>query len=319
MNTNLRPTNFKNFIGQLRLKNTLKILIESSIKRKKQLDHILLCGPAGLGKTSLARIIAITMTAKIKYAQGNLLEKKSDVLSLFSSITKGDVIFIDEIHGINKHVEELIYSAMEDGVMDVLIGPDGDQRVIRLKIPSFTLIGATTKKGKLSIPLKERFGLTSQLVQYSEKEIALIVENSAQKLKIKINNQSTFLISQHSKRNPRRANTILKRAVDFLTVLKYKEINLDVLQKTFKAIGLYKYGLNDHHLSYLQVLNTKFNNKFVSIETIAGILQDSKEHIESEIEIDLLEHQLIEKNSRGRKITPLGIEYLEQIDFQVII
>jgi Holliday junction DNA helicase RuvB len=212
MQNSLRPLNFNEFIGQKKLKKTLKVIIESSIKRKKQLDHILFYGRPGLGKTSLAKIISNKIKTKIRYAQGPLLEKKSDILTLFCSIQKGDLIFIDEIHGINKKVEEIFYSALEDNIIDVFIGPEGDQKLIRMKLPKFTLIGATTLFSKMTQPFKDRFGFIGKFSNYTKKDIEKIIKNSSKKLKIKIDKESIEKIALYSRNIPRIANNLLKRS-----------------------------------------------------------------------------------------------------------
>lgn len=261
MQNSLRPKTFDEFIGQEKLKSTLRVIIDSAIKRKKQPDHILFHGPAGLGKTSLAYLLGSEIKGKTKFAQGPLLEKKADILSLFASITSGDVIFIDEIHGINKAVEELLYSSMEDGVIDVVIGPDGDQKIMRMQLPKFTLIGATTKFSNISHPLKDRFGFIGKLLKYEENEIEKIVEHSAKILKINIDNESIKLIASRSRKIPRIANNLLKRCLDFAIVRDQKIINAKIVKETFDNIGLYEYGLTDHHINYLKLLCDSFEGK----------------------------------------------------------
>lgn len=261
MQNSLRPENFNEFIGQDKLKQTLKVLIESASIRKKQVDHLLFYGQPGIGKTSLAQVIANEMQVGIRFVQGPLLEKKADILPLFGSLKKGDVIFIDEIHSISKSVEELMYSALEDQALDIIIGPEGDSKVVRMKLPNFTLIGATTKSSKISIPLKERFGLIGQLISYDHNQMCKIIKNSAKILNIKINKDALKMIVEHSRQIPRIANNLLKRCFDFATVKKKQEINVDIVKQTFENIGLYKYGLTDQHLSYLKILNDTFNEK----------------------------------------------------------
>ena len=313
MPISLRPQNFRFFIGQEKLIKTLKVLISSSKQQKKCLDHLLFYGKPGIGKTSLANIIALKMEANIKFVQGFLLEKKSDILSLFASIKANDIVFIDEIHGINKSVEELLYSAMEDNVVDVFIGPEGESKVIRMQVPFFTLIGATTKLGFLSHPLKNRFGICWKLLDYTEKHISQIIVNSLKKLKWKGEEEAINLISSYAKKTPRIANNLLKRVIDFAIVNQVKVINLKIVKKAFKFLGLYKLGLNETHILYLECLNSKFNKKSVSLETISTIIFEDKKTIEVDIEPILLERGFILKNSSGRKITSLGIEYLQQI------
>ena len=306
----LRPKNFKEFIGQNKLKETLQVIINSSVKRKKQLDHILFYGNAGFGKTSLAHIIANTLDKKIRFVQGPLLEKKSDVLSLFCSIENGDLIFIDEIHGINKKIEEIFYSALEDYSIDIFIGPEGDQKLIRMKLPNFSLIGATTFFSKVSQPLKDRFGYIAKFDSYNLKNIYKIIRNSSKKLKIKIDKESIEKISLYSRNVPRIANNLLKRTWDFAIDSNSEKVSLKIVDKTFKSIGLYKNGLNDMHINYLKNLYKNFNQKHVSLNLILGFLNEEKNNVEKEIEPILISLNLITKNSKGRKITSEGINYL---------
>ncbi|NQZ29066.1 MAG: Holliday junction branch migration DNA helicase RuvB [Mycoplasmatales bacterium] len=306
----LRPENFKEFIGQKRLVHTLKIMIDSSKKRKVMCDHILLHGKPGIGKTSLAMLVAKEIEANIKFAQGSLMEKKADILSLFATIQKNDVIFIDEIHSMNKQVEELIYSAMEDGVIDIPIGIEGESKIVRMKLPSFTLIGATTKYNKISLPMRERFGLIGKLIDYKESELISIIEITSKKLKINSTRMAKSLIASYSNFIPRTSNNLLKRCRDFALSENEKEINEKIVRKTFKFIGLYKYGLNDMHIEYIKVLGNIFNGKWTSLEAISGVISDSKDNIEQDIEPILLKKGLLIKSSRGRALTNKGIHYL---------
>ncbi len=310
MQTSLRPKTFEEFIGQDKLKQVIEVMIISAKKQKKTIDHILFHGKPGIGKTSLAEIIAKELGSKIRHAQGPTLEKKADLLSLFGSVVKGDVIFIDEIHGISKNIEELMYSALEDGVIDIIIGPEGDSKIVRLKLPSFTLIGATTKLGSVSAPLKDRFGILGKLRPYSEIEIDMIVIQSARTLKWRINKSSSKLISAYSRNTPRIANNFLKRVIDFAIVGGFKAINDEVVLKTFEYLGIYKFGLTEQHVLYLKCLNDVFNEKPASLDSLIGVLGETKENIEVDIEPILLTHHLIERTSRGRRLTNKGIKYI---------
>ncbi|TCG11203.1 Holliday junction branch migration DNA helicase RuvB [Mycoplasma todarodis] len=306
----LRPQNFEEFIGQRRLVHTLKIMIDSAIKRKVMCDHILLHGKPGIGKTSLALLIAKEMNTGIKFAQGSLMEKKADILSLFATIQKNDVIFIDEFHGINKQVEELIYSALEDGVIDIPIGIDGESKIVRMKLPPFTMIGATTKFNKISLPLRERFGLIGKLIDYEKEELISIINITSKKLKIKGTKEAKELIASYSNFIPRTANNLLKRCRDFSLSEDKKQIDKEMVLKTFRFIGLYKYGLNDMHIEYIKVLGNVFNGGWTSLEAISGVICESKENIEQDIEPILLKRSLLKKSSRGRMLTTKGINYL---------
>ena len=306
----LRPQSFKEFIGQEKFKKTLKVIIESAKTRKKPVDHILLHGKAGIGKTSLATIIANEMGSRIRYAQGPTLEKKADILTIFASVQKNEVIFIDEVHGINRNIEEMIYSILEDGVIDLIVGPDGDSKIVRMTLPPFTFIGATTKIGSLSTPFKDRFGIQGKLLAYADEELSKIIKLSAKKLKWKIDEQAAFVIAKHARETPRLANNILKRCIDFATVDHIKIIDVKIVNKTFEAIGMYKLGLNESHLIYLKALSEIFECKSASLDSIMGVINETRENVETDIEPILMKYNLIAKTSRGRKITTKGVNYL---------
>ena len=306
----LRPKTFKEFIGQEKIKKILSVIIESAKKRKQVIDHILFHGIPGTGKTTLATVIANEVKTNIRYMQGPSLEKKADILSLFASIKKGDIVFIDEIHAIKKNIEEMLYSIMEEKVIDVAIGPEGESRVIRMKIPDFTLIGATTKLSKISSPLHDRFGIICNIVEYSIKDLVRICQINSKKLNVQLDEDAKELIAGCSRSTPRILNNILKRCVDFATIKETNTISLNEVKKTLDSIGIYKNGLNDYHLNYLKTLSNIFDETSVSLDTITGIMNETRENIEQMIEPLLLKEQLILKSSRGRKITSKGVIYL---------
>lgn len=312
-NLEIRPNSFENFIGQKKLIETLRILIASSKKRNHSLDHILFYGPPGMGKTTLANIIANVTNSKIKYIQGPLLEKKSDVLAMLANITKNSIIFIDEIHSINKNIEELLYSAMEEFVIDLQIGVDGENKIMRMKLPNFTLIGASTKLAQISTPLQNRFGLIAKMVEYTPIEIMKIIQNSAKKLEININNQVIEYISNFTNKTPRIANNILKRIRDFALVLNVKIIDQKIVDKTLDSIGIYKQGLNETSIEYLRLLLNIFKGKSVALDVVCGILKENKQTLLHIIEPLLIEKNFLEKTPRGRKITKAGVDYLNTI------
>lgn len=306
----LRPQTFDDFIGQKKLVITLKTMIEGAQHRKETLDHILFYGPPGTGKTSLATIIGNETNVKVHYLQGSLIEKKADILSVFSNINEHDIIFIDEIHSINKNVEELIYNAMEDFKIDLILGPEGNTKVMRMSLKPFTLIGATTKLNLISQPFKDRFGFLGKLNNYENDEIVKIIMQSQHKLKINVKDKVLDLLAQYSRGIPRIANHLLKRTYDFSIKNNEKEISVETTKLTFKNLELYNLGLARDHLDYLEVLNETFNEKFASIDSIAGIMNISKENLINEIEPLLLYLKLIEKSPRGRRITTKGVDYL---------
>ncbi|WP_331838425.1 Holliday junction branch migration DNA helicase RuvB [Mycoplasmopsis agalactiae] len=306
----LRPTSFKEFIGQKKLIITLKAMIDGSLHRNEVLDHILFYGPPGTGKTTLASLIGNELNKRVHYLQGALLEKKSDVLSVFANVNENDIVFIDEIHSINRAVEEIIYNAMEDFKIDLIIGPEGNSKVMRMNLKPFTLVGATIKLNLLSQPFKDRFGLLARLSQYSNEEIVKILQNSKKKLKVETDSDVLMLLAKYSRNTPRIANHLLKRAYDFSLKNNQSIIDAKTTYLTFKHLELFDLGLNKEHIEYLSLLSNSFYDKFVSIDAISGILNMSKENLINDIEPYLLYLQLIEKSPRGRRITTKGVDYL---------
>jgi Holliday junction DNA helicase RuvB len=306
----LRPNSFSGFIGQKKLVQTLKIIIKSSEEQKNYPDHILFYGSPGLGKTTLAELIAIYSNRHIVFVQGSLLVLRSDILAIFANVNKGDIIFIDEIHSINKNLEELIYSVLEDSVIDISVGPDGDKKIIRMKIQAFTLIGATTNISKISQPIKDRFGILSKLEKYNEKELSQIINNSAKLLNCSITNEQSLKIATYANGTPRIANRLLKRIIDFAYFYNQGIITDKIIIKTFDYLSLFKHGLNILHIEYLNILADVFNMKAASLDAIVSILNESKEVIINDIEASLLSLKLISKTSRGRKMTQEGYKYL---------
>ncbi|MGL4343082.1 MAG: Holliday junction branch migration DNA helicase RuvB [Metamycoplasmataceae bacterium] len=307
----LRPNKFEDFIGQRNIVETLKIVIESSKKQNKILDHILFYGSAGLGKTTLANIVANYSNKNIIHVQGSLLISKSDILSIFASVKQGDIIFIDEIHSMHKSLEELIYSALEDFVLDISIGPEGEKKIVRMKVNEFTLIGATTKIGILTKPIKDRFGLIFKLEKYTQKDIIEIIINSAKKLDMILDEKQAEVISLYTNFTPRLVNRLVKRINDFKIFYNEDKISNELIWKVFKKLSLHKYGLGISHIEYLNLLNKRFQNQSVSIDIISSLLNEEKNIIIEDIEALLLNWHLIIKNSKGRKITEKGLQYLE--------
>lgn len=310
-----RPKNFTEFIGQKNLKYTLKVLIQSAISRNTSLDHLLFDAKPGFGKTSLAFIIANEMKANLKVVQGNQLEKKSDLLSLFANLKNKDIVFIDEFHAINKSLEEILYSVMEDFSIDIEIGPEGEKRIIRMNLPNFTLIGATTQLEKLSKPILDRFGYIANFFPYKNLELQKIIKNLAKKLAIKIEEESIELISLNCSETPRIAVNLLKRSWDFAIFYEKNSIDLMTLNKTLNYLGIFNEGLNIKHIKYLKLLYEVFKKRSASIEAMSSILEISKNNIIFNIEANLLNLSFIEKSSKGRKITEEGIKYLKKNHF----
>ncbi len=306
----LRPNNFNLFVGQKKIIDTIKVCIESAKKQNRTLDHIIFYGPPGRGKTTLANIIANYSNRKINYVQGALIEKKSDILSIFTSIQENDIIFIDEIHSMNNNLEELIYSAMEDNIIDIQIGPEGEKRILRMKIKPFTLIAATTDYAKISQPIRDRFGLIFKLSNYSEEELAKIIIQTSNNLGYKIPKEQAIFLASYAQGTPRIANRLIKRVIDFLNYYNKDIIDNKIIKMTLKSLSIYKDGLTDIHIEYLKVLLEVFDQKFVSLNVLISVLNERKNIIINEIEPFLLSKKFIKKTSKGRMITYLGVNYL---------
>lgn len=306
----LRPTNFEQFIGQEKVINTLKIVIDSSKKQNKILDHILFYGPPGRGKTTLASIISHYTNRHVNFVQGALLVNKSDILTVFANIKNNDIIFIDEIHSMNKNIEELIYSAMEDNVIDIPIGPEGEKRIVRMQIKPFTLICATTKFDKISKPIRDRFGLIFKLDNYSNEDIAKIIVQSSKKLLCEIEFNHAVIIAKYCQESPRVANRITKRIIDFAKYYNIEKIDSKIIYQTLKELSIYKEGLVQMHIDYLQLLLEVFEQKSVSLDVICSLLNENKTEIINDIEPLLLSKKMIIKSSKGRRITSKGVQYL---------
>ncbi|MGX9340351.1 Holliday junction branch migration DNA helicase RuvB [Mycoplasma sp. 3341] len=303
---------FDEFIGQDKIKETLKVMIDSADKQHKLIDHLLFYGPPGLGKTSLATIIANETKRNIVFVQGPLLEKRSDLITMFSSIQENDIIFIDEIHSVNKTLHELLYSAMEEGKIDIVLGVDGDKKIMRLKLNNFSLIAATTKFELLTQPLKDRFGYIARLKNYSNAEICKIIENSALKTNMKIDPEAINFIAKNSRFTPRIANNLLKRCHDFTLYENHDVITKSMVQKTFDYLGVFSLGFSDLQIQYLKTLVTIFDQKPASLDAICSLLRESRQTILHDVEPHLLANKFIIKTFRGRMITSKGVDYISQ-------
>lgn len=264
----------------------------------------------GRGKTTIATIISNYTNRQINFVQGALLVQKSDILTVFANVKENDIIFIDEIHSINKNLEELIYSVMEDNVIDVPIGPEGEKRILRMKVKPFTLLGATTQFDKISKPIRDRFGLTFKLDNYTLEDIAKIIIRSALLLETEISHHQALIIANYCQESPRIANRLTKRIVDFAQYYNQGQVSDEIIYQTLKHLSIYREGLQDIHIEYLKLLLDVFDQKSVALDVIVPLLNESKIFIVNDIEPILLSKKFIIKTSRGRKITSLGVKYL---------
>jgi len=310
--TTIRPIRLDEFIGQSVIKESIKIAIEASKKRGEPLDHILFSGPPGLGKTTLAHIIANEMGVSIKSTSGPILEKPGDLAAILTSLKRGDVLFIDEIHRMNSIIEEVLYPAMEDLEIDVMIGEGASARSIKLNLEHFTLIGATTKIGLLSSPLRDRFGITFRLNHYTIDELVEVVHRSASILRIPITRDGTIEIAKRGRGTPRIVNRLLRRARDFAVVRADGTINQDVANDALTMLGIDKLGLDELDRRILTVIADDFEGGPVGLKTIAISVGEEVRTIEDVYEPYLIQVGFIQRTPQGRKTTLAGKEHLIQ-------
>ena len=310
--TTIRPIRLDEFIGQSVIKESIKIAIEASKKRGEPLDHILFSGPPGLGKTTLAHIIANEMGVSIKSTSGPILEKPGDLAAILTSLKRGDVLFIDEIHRMNSIIEEVLYPAMEDMEIDVMIGEGASARSIKLNLEHFTLIGATTKIGLLSSPLRDRFGITFRLNHYTVDELVEVVHRSASILRIPITRDGTIEIAKRGRGTPRIVNRLLRRARDFAVVRADGTITQDVADDALTMLGIDKLGLDELDRRILTVIADDFEGGPVGLKTIAISVGEEVRTIEDVYEPYLIQVGFIQRTPQGRKTTLAGKEHLIQ-------
>lgn len=309
--SSIRPESLDEYIGQDEIKENLRVFIEASKMRDESLDHVLLYGPPGLGKTTLAHIIANELGTNIKTASGPSLEKSGDLAAVLSNLEPGDVLFIDEIHRMPKFVEEILYPAMEDFELDIIIGADGKSRSIKIDLPPFTLVGATTRAGDLSSPLRDRFGIISKLNYYKDDELQMIVKRTSRVLNMNIDDDAALEIAKRCRKTPRVANRLFKRVRDFALVKGTGIIDKEITIDSLKRLKVDEYGLDQIDIEYLEALIHKFNGGPVGVETIATAIGEEVTTIEDVVEPFLLQEGFIKRTPRGRVATDKAYEHLK--------
>ena len=307
--SSLRPQKLEDYIGQEKIKDNLHVYIEAAKGRGEALDHVLFFGPPGLGKTTLAGIIANEMGTHLKITSGPAIAKPGEMAAILNGLSEGDILFIDEIHRLNRQVEEVLYSAMEDYAIDVMIGKGESARSIRINLPKFTLVGATTRAGMLSLPLRDRFGVISHMEYYTVDELKNIIVHSAKKLGVKIDEKGAFELARRSRGTPRLANRLLKRVRDFAEVKYDGNITYEVASFALDLLEVDKFGLDQNDRNILITIIEKFAGGPVGLETLAASIGEDSGTIEDVYEPYLVKNNFIHRTPKGRVVTDLAYEH----------
>lgn len=310
LDNTIRPETIDEYIGQNDVKENIRVFVKAAKMRNEALDHVLLYGPPGLGKTTLAFIIAHELGTNIKTASGPSIEKSGDLAAILSSLEPGDVLFIDEIHRMPRYIEEILYPAMEDFSLDIIVGSEGNSRNIRIDLPPFTLVGATTRAGDLSAPLRDRFGIIDKLQYYTVEELTLIVKRTARVLNVFIDDDAAVELARRSRGTPRIANRLFKRVRDFAMVDGDGSITLEVTEKALDRLKVDKMGLDNTDRELLSAIIYKFNGGPVGVEALSSSIGEEVTTIEDVYEPFLLQNVLLKRTSRGRVATDKAYEVL---------